>query len=266
GDPAIHPIPTSLHGNGVTPRGIIGVDIFGLPADYDRIQDIADRENMFVVGDAAQSFGGEWKGRKAGSLGNVGCTSFFPAKPLGCFGDGGAVFTDDTELAGIMESIRVHGKGTDKYDNVRVGLNARLDTLQAAVLLSKLAIFPKELDLRDEVADRYDELLAPLAPKITTPARVAATRSAWAQYSLLAESGDMRAACQAALKDAGAPTAIYYPKPLHLQTAFKYLGYEPGHMEVSEDAATRIFSLPMHPYLKAEQAEMVAKALAQAVA
>jgi dTDP-4-amino-4,6-dideoxygalactose transaminase len=248
-------------GVGLRPYGIIPVDLFGLPADYDAINAIAKDHGLFVIEDAAQSFGAEYKGKKACSLADIACTSFFPAKPLGCYGDGGMCFTDDDQLAKILESIRVHGKGSDKYDNIRIGINGRLDTLQAAILLSKFAIFPDEVTLRQEVANRYTALLAPHSLLLTTHVAEGYT-SVWAQYSILARDGDHRTALQKRLQENKIPTAIYYPKPLHMQTAFAFLGYAPGAFPVSEDAANRIFSLPMHPYLTIADQERIISALA----
>ncbi len=256
GDSGRHPLPDV---SGLTVRGIIAVDLFGLPADYDRINAIAREQDLFVIEDAAQSFGGEYFGKKAGSLADVACTSFFPAKPLGCYGDGGICFTDDDRLLGIMESVRIHGQGGDKYDNVRIGINGRLDTLQAAILNAKFEIFPEEVKLRRQVAKKYNELLSQ-AP-LETPAVPSDYLSVWAQYSLLARDADHRAELQAKLKDAGIPTAIYYPRPLHLQTAFAYLNYKSGAFPISEDFSTRIFSLPMHPYLAIRDQERIAQVM-----
>lgn len=239
----------------LTPRGIIPVDLFGQPADYDEISAIAEKHDLFVIEDAAQSFGGDYKGRRAGAFGNVAATSFFPAKPLGCYGDGGAIFSDDDDLVAIMKSIRVHGQGSDKYDNVRVGLNSRMDTMQAAVLLAKLEIFEDEIRLRQQVADRYS---AALSGAFATPVVRDDRQSAWAQYTLV---GDDRDGAIARLKAAGIPTAVYYPIPLHLQGAYAPLGYGRGDFPVSEWLAERVFSLPMHPYLGAEQQEFIADAL-----
>ncbi|MBW2012081.1 MAG: DegT/DnrJ/EryC1/StrS family aminotransferase [Deltaproteobacteria bacterium] len=258
-DASIHPLPKHAE---LSPKGIITVDLFGLPCDYDKINAVAEAEGLFVIEDGAQGLGGEYKGRKACSLGDIGCTSFFPAKPLGCYGDGGAVFTDDDEIAEIMASIRVHGKGGHKYDNARIGLNARLDTLQAAILIPKLAAFPKELEARRQVATRYTNLLSDSDNlKLTTPHIPSGLQSAWAQYSILAENSECRSNIQNTLKGAGIPTAIYYPKPLHLQTAYKYLGYKEGSFPISEDCSQRIFSLPMHPYLEDKQIELIAEKL-----
>jgi len=243
------------------------VDLFGLPCDYDRIHQIASQYNLTVVEDAAQSFGAEYKGRMAGSLGHVGCTSFFPAKPLGCYGDGGAVFTDSHEMAEKLASIRGHGKGSDKYDNIRLGINGRLDTLQAAILLPKLEIFPVELESRRKVARTYTEHLSskkgPLT-HLTLPQTFPDIKSAWAQYSILAPDSKTRKNIQQRLKDKGIPTAVYYPTPLHLQTAFADLGYSKGDFPVSEECSSRIFSIPMHPYLNANDHQKICNDILQA--
>lgn len=232
---------------GLKVKGIIPVDLFGQPADYEEIEAFARKYGLWVLEDAAQAFGAEYKGRKTGSFGDVAATSFFPAKPFGCYGDGGAIFTNDDGLAETLRSIRVHGQGRDKYDNVRIGLNGRFDTIQAAVLLAKLEIFEEELALRNGVAARYSERLR---EKYVVPAVKEDRSSAWAQYSILSEdrAGDLER-----LKEWGIPTAIYYPKPLHLQEAFRYLGYSRGDFPVTERCAGRIFSIPMHPYLGAEE-------------
>ena len=242
------------------PRAVIAVDLFGLPADYAAINRVAGEHGLFVIEDAAQSFGAEYHGKKSCSLAAIGCTSFFPAKPLGCYGDGGMCFTDDDRLAAAMDSIRVHGKGTDKYDNVRIGINGRMDTLQAAILLSKFSIFPEEIELRQAVAQRYAEMLDGVR-ELTIPRVPAGSTSIWAQYSVLAGSEKLRKRLQNGLKEAGIPTAVYYPKPLHLQTAFAHLGHREGDFPVSEDASRRIFSLPMHPYLKPEEQKIIARAI-----
>lgn len=266
-DPAVYPLPYGRPGGrgarpALRPRGVITVDLFGLPADYDRLKAISSENDLFVIEDAAQAFGAEYKGNKAGALGHIGCTSFFPAKPLGGYGDGGMCFTEDDSLNETIRSLRVHGQGHHKYDHVRIGINGRLDTLQAAILLAKFEIFPEEVELRQQVAQRYSELLAPCAG-IQTPSIPAGYLSVWAQYSLLAESETHRTALQQKLKEAGIPTAIYYPKPLHLQTAFAALGYQKGDFPISEDYATRIFSVPMHPYLQAAEQESIAAILRQ---
>lgn len=261
-DKAIADLKKNDKTSSLTAKGIIPVDLFGLPADYERIRAIADKYGLFVIEDAAQSFGAEYHGKKAGVLGEIGCTSFFPAKPLGCYGDGGMCFTDDDNLAEILRSIRVHGKGGHKYDNIRVGINGRLDTVQAAILLAKFEIFPEEVDLRNSVALNYKDLLTGI-PSIITPDIPSGLKSVWAQYSILAENEQRRTELQGKLKDLSVPTAIYYPKPLHLQTAFAGFGYKPGDFPISEECAGRVFSLPMHPYLLKEDQEMIARALAE---
>lgn len=257
-DPNLHPLP--ITNTSLSPKGMIAVDLFGLPSEYNKINTIAKEHDLFVIEDAAQSFGAEYNGKKACSLAQIACTSFFPAKPLGCYGDGGMCFTDDDSQAEIMRSLRVHGKGSHKYDNSRIGINGRLDTIQAAILLAKFDIFPEEVKLRDQVAQRYTDLLScnpsPIPPHLSPN-----TQSAWAQYSVLAENEEHRLALQTNLKDAGIPTAIYYPKPLHLQTTFANLGYREGDFSVSEDFSNRIFSLPMHPYLTAEDQQKIAKVI-----
>ena len=229
------------------PRGIIPVDIFGLPADYEKIIILGKKYNLFVLADGAQSFGAEYKETKACNMGDAATTSFFPAKPLGCYGDGGAVFTNNDALAQKLVSIRVHGKGKEKYDNVRIGINGRLDTLQAAVLLEKLEIFPEELQSRNKVAALYTNLLKDYVEIQEIPDN---RTSAWAQYSVKKEN---RENVQTRLKDNGIPTAVYYPAPLHLQQAFAYLGHTSGDFSISENLSKDIFSLPMHPYLTDEQ-------------
>ncbi len=256
-DPSLHPLPAFNRETPIKPKGVIGVDIFGLPADYGRLNAIAGEHDLFVIEDAAQSFGAELNGKKACSFGNIACTSFFPAKPLGCYGDGGMCFTDDDELLNIMESLRVHGKGDHKYDNVRIGINGRLDSLQAAILLAKFDIFPEEIELRQQVVNRYAALLGSHA-HLQVPSVPQGSLSAWAQYSILATDEQLRATIQDQLKVAGIPTAIYYPRPLHLQSAFSFLGYQNGDFPVSEDCAQRIFSLPMHPYLTEAEQQKIA--------
>jgi UDP-2-acetamido-2-deoxy-ribo-hexuluronate aminotransferase len=237
------------------PKGIIPVDLFGQPADYDRIHAIAQGHDLFVLEDAAQSFGATYKGRRAGALSETAATSFFPAKPLGCYGDGGAVFTDDDELAEVLRSIRVHGQGRHKYEHVRIGLTGRLDTLQAAVLLAKLEIFDQEVTARQAVAQRYSQALHPV---VEAPLVDPACTSVWAQYSVLSEHREL---LLQKLQAAQIPTAIYYPLPLHLQRAFAHLGYKKGDFPVSESASQRIFSLPMHPYLGHADQEKIIQVL-----
>jgi dTDP-4-amino-4,6-dideoxygalactose transaminase len=263
-DPSAYPVPrrTSTAGTphvGLIPKGIIAVDLYGLPSDYEQTNAIAQRHGLFVIEDAAQSFGAELRGVKAGALAHVGCTSFFPAKPLGCYGDGGMCFTDDQEMAEIMRSISLHGKGHHKYDNIRIGINGRLDTIQAAILLAKFDIFDEEIELRQKVAQSYTRLLS--SSPFTTPYVPEGYRSAWAQYSVMAKEEAQRSEAQSLLKDAGIPTAVYYPVPLHQQKAFESLNYVTGDFPVSEDCAGRIFSLPMHPYLREDELRDIAHAL-----
>lgn len=248
---------------GLNAVGVIPVYMFGLPPDYARIHEIANTHNLWVMGDAAQGFGSSVDGVKAGKLTHVTTTSFFPAKPLGCYGDGGAVFTDDKELYDIMASIRVHGKGEDKYDNVRVGLNARLDTLQAAILIEKLTIFAWEIVQRQRVATRYNQGLRDV---LLTPQVPSHMQSAWAQYTLIARDSEQRSQLQSRLKEAGVPTMIYYPKPLHQQTAYAmYPTATGGALPVCEDIAMRVFSLPMHPYLENDAIDRIVNAVKSSV-
>jgi dTDP-4-amino-4,6-dideoxygalactose transaminase len=261
-DPRVHPLPRidGSRNAPLRPKGIIAVDLFGLPADYDAICAIANKQGVFVIEDAAQSFGAEYRGRKACALGDIGCTSFFPAKPLGCYGDGGMCFTDSDELAEGMKSLRVHGQGFDRYDNVRIGINGRLDSLQAAILLAKFDIFPEEVSARREIASRYNHALSRDSGLIL-PRTANGMASVWAQYSLLARDSDHREQIQRRLTDAHIPFAVYYPKPLHLQGAFGCLGYGRGDLPVSEDFASRIFSIPMHPYLSRADQDRIASAV-----
>ncbi len=230
----------------LTPKAIITVDLFGLPADYDALMAIAQKYNIKLIEDAAQGFGGEIKGRKAGAFGDLATTSFFPAKPLGCYGDGGAVFTDNDEYAALLKSLRVHGKGLDKYDNVRIGLNSRLDTLQAAVLIEKLAVFSKELEARNELASSYSEALEG-RNGLNVPYVPMDYLSSWAQYTLISEDRD---AIMAKLKQAGIPSVVYYGTCMHEQTVFENLGYKLGDLPVAENLSRTVFSLPMHPYME----------------
>jgi dTDP-4-amino-4,6-dideoxygalactose transaminase len=260
GDTGLYPLPRFAGQTKVTPKAVIAVDLFGLPADYGRLEEIARHSGLFLVEDAAQSFGAQYDGRRACAFGDIACTSFFPAKPLGCYGDGGMCFCSDDGLAEIMRSIRLHGKGSHKYENIRIGINGRLDTLQAAILLAKFRLFEEEVGLRQAVADRYGELLQS-CQGLVTPDVPPGYCSVWAQYSLLANDEAHRDAVMNALQGKGIPTAIYYPKPLHLQRAFSYLGYREGDFPVSEDSAKRIFSLPMHPYLSEADQWRIASAL-----
>jgi len=238
----------------LNPKVIMPVNIFGLCADYDSIIPMAEKYGLKVIEDAAQSFGAELNGKRSCSYGDISATSFFPAKPLGCYGDGGAVFTDDDDLYEKLVSIRMHGQGTDRYENVRIGINGRLDSFQAAVLLAKMTIFESEIELRQTVANTYSELLK---SKFKVPTIPVGYKSAWAQYSIIAESEAHKNQALDKLKSAQIPFAVYYPIPLHLQKAFANLNYKEGDLPVSEDYAKRIFSLPMHPYLSKEEIETI---------
>lgn len=240
-------------------KGIIPVDLFGLPADYEAISRIATDNELFVLADAAQSFGGAHDGRKVGSFGDVAATSFFPAKPLGCYGDGGAVFTNDAERAEVLRSIRFHGKGTTQYDNVRTGITGRLDTIQAAVLRCKLKLLDNEITARQRVADRYS---AALGDVLNTPKIPEASQSAWAQYTLRAANRDD---LRKALDQQGIPSAVYYPCPLHLQPAFADADGAGVTMPVSEMLSAEVFSLPMHPYLSEQDQDKIIATLKAAI-
>lgn len=239
---------------GLRPAAVIPVDLFGLPADYDSLERIACDHQMVLIEDSAQGWGGTSKGRMTGTFGKIATTSFFPAKPLGCYGDGGAIFTDDAEIASILQSYRVHGKGTEKYDNVRIGMNSRLDTLQAAILLEKLAVYANEIEKRQQIAARYS---AALANHFVTPHIPEDTRSIWAQYTVRAQSEAEREHAMVTLKAAGIPSVIYYPKPLHKQTAYLDFPTDPDGLHNSEIAAATVFSLPMSPYLTAADQDRV---------
>lgn len=245
--------------SGLRPAAVIPVDLFGLPADYDAIGIVARAHGLVVIEDAAQSYGATFHGRRAGSLAEIGATSFFPAKPLGCYGDGGAIFTDDDMLAARLRSLRIHGQGTDKYDNVTIGLNGRLDTLQAAILLEKNAIFEDEITARERIAQQYNRAFGRV---VETPRIPAGLTSAWAQYTVLVDERDRVAA---ALKQQGIPTAVYYRKPLHLQMAYARFPRTPVGLEVSEHLAGKVLSLPMHPYLDEASQKRVIEALIAAL-
>jgi UDP-2-acetamido-2-deoxy-ribo-hexuluronate aminotransferase len=236
-------------------KGIIAVDIFGQCADYDEINQIAKTHGLFVIEDAAQSFGAHYKGKMSCSLADAGCTSFFPAKPLGCYGDGGMIFLNDENTAGVLKSLRGHGAGSHKYEHVRIGLNSRLDTLQAGILLAKFKHFPKEIDLRNQVADYYTKHLS---GKFETPCILPSNRSVYAQYNIVVKDRDKM---QEHLKNAQIPTAVYYPKPLHLQPAYASLGYKKGDMPVTEEVCEHIFALPMHPFLTSEEQDFIVNTL-----
>ena len=249
--------------HGLKPAVVIPVDLFGLPADYDAIEAVARVDGLKIVADSAQGFGASYKGRRAGTIGHVTTTSFFPAKPLGCYGDGGAVFTEDDDLAALVSSYRMHGKGTDKYDNVRIGMNSRLDTLQAAILIEKLAVYAEEIELRQVVAERYKR---GLTNALETPWVAGESVSVWAQYTVTLPVGADRAAVQAELREAGIPSVVYYPLPLHQQSAYRDFPSDPSGLPVSEDMASRVLSLPMHPYLSEDRQSRVIEAVNAAVA
>jgi len=246
---------------GLKPKALIPVDLFGLPADHDAIAAIAAAENMFILDDAAQAFGATYKARPLGTFGHATATSFFPAKPLGCYGDGGAIFTDDDELAALLVSLRVHGHGKHQYDNVRIGITGRLDTLQAAVLTEKLKIFPDEIAARNKVAERYNNALGNVA---TVPRIPDGYTSVWAQYTIRVEPA-RRADLAAALKAEGIPTAIYYPKPLHRQEAYERFPYVEGGLPISDRLAQEVISLPMHAYLDEPTQDRIVDAVQRAL-
>jgi dTDP-4-amino-4,6-dideoxygalactose transaminase len=243
---------------GLKPRAAIAVDLFGQSADHDAIAAVAAAEGLFVLDDAAQGFGASYKGRRLGNFGLATATSFFPAKPLGCFGDGGAIFTDDAELAETLRSIRVHGQGSDKYDNVRLGLTGRLDTIQAAILIEKLKIFEDEISARDKVAGRYAQGLGNV---VTVPRLASGCTSVWAQYTIRLPEGSDRDGFAAGLKAQGIPTAIYYPKSMHQQTAYRGFPVADGGLPVSEKLSGDVISLPMHAYLDEPTQERIISAV-----
>jgi dTDP-4-amino-4,6-dideoxygalactose transaminase len=251
----------SARARGLTPRAIIAVDLFGHPADYDQIVSFAEDNGLFVLADAAQGFGGAIGARKTGTFGLATATSFFPAKPLGCYGDGGAIFTEDDALAGILRSIRLHGKGSDKYDIVRIGINGRLDTIQAAILIEKLKLFPAEIEARQAVADRYS---AALSNSAHVPRVKAGYRSVWAQYTLRVEGG-RRDAVAKALGSEGIPTQVYYPRSLNQQTAYRASPIAIGGIPVSERLPGEVLSLPMHPYLTESEQIRITDAVKRAL-
>lgn len=246
---------------GLNPAGVIPVDLFGQPADYDTIEPWCRANKLWMLSDAAQSFGAVYRQRKVGTIGVATATSFFPAKPLGCYGDGGAIFTDDDHVAGVLRSLRNHGQGTDRYDNVRVGTNGRLDTIQAAVLIEKLKIFPDEIAARDRIAARYSAQLGDVA---ATPAVMAGCSSVWAQYTIKVPAA-RRDALGDSLRAQGIPTAIYYPKPLHRQTAFRDCPVAGNGLPVSDRVAQEVISLPMHPYLAPDVQDRIVAAVHSAL-
>jgi dTDP-4-amino-4,6-dideoxygalactose transaminase len=241
------------------PRAVIPVDLFGQPADYNRLEPLIEREKLLMLCDVAQAFGASFHGRFAGSIGHAATTSFFPAKPLGCYGDGGACFTNDAALADALRSLRMHGQGADRYEHPRIGLNSRLDTIQAAILLEKLKIFPEEVGMRDRVAARYNARLK--SNRIRTPVMIEGAQSVWAQYTIQV---DNRAKLQADLKDQGIPTAVYYPIPLSKQRA--YADFPSVPTPNSEKLSERVVSLPMHPYLDEKTQDRIIEAVLKSVA
>jgi len=247
---------------GIKVVGIITVGLFGQAADMDAITGFAEEEGIWVFDDAAQSFGASYKGRPVGTLAPLTATSFFPAKPLGCYGDGGAVFTDNDEFAAIMRSARIHGMGQERYSHERIGMTARLDTIQAAILLEKLAIFSDELRQRQDVADRYD---SGLGGSVSTPQLAAENTSSWAQYTITLTPGTDRGKVQAALKEKGIPTAIYYPKGMHQQPPYAMYPVAGNGLPVTEDLCPRVLALPMHPYLDADTQDYIITALLEAL-
>lgn len=248
-------IEQTLKGGKLTPRVVIAVDLFGLPADFKAVRKVADKYHLYVLEDGAQGFGGRIGDKKACTFGDISTTSFFPAKPVGCYGDGGAVFTDNDEWAALMESYHIHGKGSDRYDNVRIGMNSRLDSIQAAILIVKLKAF-KDYELVDvnKVAARYTEKLKGV---VKTPVVPEGFYSSWAQYTLQLKDKEQRAGLQAALKALDIPTAIYYPIPMHRQTAFSYLNLDDNRCPVSDQLADTVISLPIHPYLNEKDQDLI---------
>ena len=243
----------------LTPKVIVAVDLFGLPADFAAVRAVADKYGLKVLEDGAQGFGGQIGDKMACSFGDISTTSFFPAKPLGCYGDGGAVFTDDDEIAALLESIRVHGKGKEKYDNVRIGLNSRLDTIQAAILSIKLKAFAEyEMEDINKAADKYTEKLQGL---VKTPVVPEGYTSSWAQYTIQLADKETRDGLQAALKAQGIPSMIYYPKPMHTQEAFAGQQFDEAVFTNTNELVNTVLALPMHPYLTDEDIDTVVAAI-----
>lgn len=251
----IFKIEQTIKAGQLKPKVIIAVDLFGLPADFKLISEVAKRYGLYLLEDAAQGFGGRIGDQKACTFGDIAATSFFPAKPVGCYGDGGAVFTNNDEWAELIDSYHLHGKGSDRYDNVRIGLNSRLDSVQAAILLVKLKAFREhELEEVNRVAERYSEKLRTV---VKVPEVPKGFYSSWAQYSILVPSKEVRAKLQEALKAKDIPTAIYYPIPMHRQTAFNYLDPKTNQCPVSDYLADRVLALPIHPYLSEEDQDLI---------
>lgn len=244
------------------PRAVITVDLFGQACDYEPIETFCKQNDLVLISDSAQGYGARYKGRTAGAIGDFATTSFFPAKPLGCYGDGGAILTDSDEHAELLRSLRFHGKGSYKYDNVRVGVNSRLDTIQAAVLIEKLKVYAQEIEQRQVVAARYTAALEDL---VITPYVMPGSVSTWAQYTIRVDAG-RRDAFQAALKAKGVPTTVYYPKPLHQQTAYKHFPVAGNGLPISERVAQEVVALPMHPYLDEATQDYIIAAVREALA
>ncbi len=236
------------------PKAIVAVDLFGQPAEYDKIRKIADEYNLFVIEDGAQGFGGEIKGKKACSFGDISTTSFFPAKPLGCYGDGGAIFTDSDEFAEMIRSLHIHGQGEGKYDNIRIGMNSRLDTMQAVILDAKMDVFENELEMRNHVAQRYSEKLRDW---LDVPVILDNYMSCWAQYTLKAGEGQNRDHIIRSLNEQNIPAAVYYPIPVHLSGAYKSADQRYAELTNTEYLCSRVFSIPMHAYLKDDEIDVI---------
>ena len=252
-------IEQTLKAGKLKPRVIIAVDLFGLPADFKAVRKVADKHGLYVLEDGAQGFGGRIGDRKACTFGDISTTSFFPAKPVGCYGDGGAVFTDNDAWAELLESYHIHGKGSDRYDNIRIGMNSRMDSVQAAILLVKLKAFKAyELEDVNKVAARYTMKLQDV---VKTPIVPEGFYSSWAQYTLQVDNKEVRAGLQTALKALDIPTAVYYPIPMHRQTAFNYLNLEENHCPVSDQLAETVISLPIHPYLSESDQDVICDAV-----
>lgn len=252
-------IEQTLMAGKLTPRVVIAVDLFGLPADFVAIRKVTDKYGLYLLEDGAQGFGGRLNGQKACTFGDITTTSFFPAKPVGCYGDGGAVFTNNDEWAQLIESYHIHGKGSDRYDNIRIGMNSRLDSIQAAILCVKLKAFENyELDDVNKVAARYTELLKNV---VKTPIVPEGFYSSWAQYTIQVKDKETRTALQTALKEKDIPTAIYYPIPMHKQTAFSNLNPDDNRCPVSEQLADTVISLPIHPYLSENEQDVICSTL-----
>jgi len=256
-DASLYPLPGDGSVAGLAPKGILAVDLFGLPADYDAIAAVAGRHRLFVIEVATEACGAEYKGRRACSLGDIGCVSFAPEAPFGAYGNGGMCFTDDEGCADLIRSIGRHGRGKDGDDHVRPGIDGRMNSLQAAMLLAKSEIFPEEIALRQGIAGLYTRFLDG-NPLLVTPYVPGGVTSAWFRYALLTESDEDRSNMLKKLGEADIPAEIHYARPLHLQPVFGGLRYREGDFAVSEDYATRIFSVPMHPYLTSKDQEEIA--------